>query len=63
MNLKRLFRRAEPLQADKDGIKRWLWPSATKAHGLNGKRAVARRKRQIERRSLRTHGIIKVTAR
>jgi hypothetical protein len=47
MNLKRLFRRSEPLQADKDGIKRWLWPSVTKPK--RGKREVARRKRQIER--------------
>lgn len=57
MNLKRLFRRAEPLQADKDGIKHWLWPAIERKPGMNGKRAVARRRRQIER------GMIKVTAR
>lgn len=49
MNLKRLFRRAEPLQADKDGIKHWLWPAIERKPGMNGKRAMARRKRQIER--------------
>ena len=57
MNPNRLFRRTEPLTPDAKGIKHWLWPAVAKAHGMNGKRAMARRKRQIER------GMIKVTAR
>ena len=52
MRLSRLFKRDDELKPDKDGIKRWLWPSFERSYRKDRERA--RRRRQLE------HGILRL---